>query len=148
MPASRLLDPAVNRFIHVYDFTVDDPELPQPHFTVHYPNHGLTMKDVGESTGTPECPVEIEELLAGQLQPAHSSEAGPSKSLNIKTGASTWKEQSTAAQPQPAALPTPTPAPVPQSTPAAAPTNDDYSSYDSSTDSDENYAVDEDEDDF
>lgn len=149
---SARLDPAINRFVHVYDFTADDPELSKPHFTVHFPDHGLSMINVGEASGTPECPAEIEDLLAGRLQPAHSSEAGASKSLNIKTGSSSWKEQAAPAQPQPQPVPTPqpTPTPAPAAVPAAAPIADDnnYSSYSDSTDSDENYAVDEDEDDF
>lgn len=85
------LDAAVNRFVHVYDFTVDDPKLPKPHYTVMYPDHGLKMKDVGLEHGSPECPPEIEALLEGRLQPAASSESGQNKSHNIKTGANAWQ---------------------------------------------------------
>jgi protein XRP2 len=87
------LDAAVNRFVNVYDFTVDDPKLPQPHFTVQYPDHGLQMIDVGEQHGKPECPAEIEELLHGRLQPASSSESGQNKSHNIKSGSNAWQQQ-------------------------------------------------------
>lgn len=85
------LDPAVNRFVNVYDFTVDDPKLPQPHFTVVYPDHGLVMQDVGAKCGAPEAPKEIEELLIGSLAPSASSESGQNKSHNIKTGSGSWK---------------------------------------------------------
>eukprot|EP00331_Platyophrya_macrostoma_P007491 CAMPEP_0176423806 /NCGR_PEP_ID=MMETSP0127-20121128/10490_1 /TAXON_ID=938130 /ORGANISM="Platyophrya macrostoma, Strain WH" /LENGTH=100 /DNA_ID=CAMNT_0017804801 /DNA_START=112 /DNA_END=410 /DNA_ORIENTATION=- len=43
------LDAAVNRFVHVYDFTVDEPKLPQPHFTVVFPDPATKMRDVGET---------------------------------------------------------------------------------------------------
>nr|CCC94387.1 unnamed protein product [Trypanosoma congolense IL3000] len=84
------LDPKTNRFVHVYDFTEDDQQLPKPHFTVTYQNHGLRMTDMCGEKGVPECPQEIEDLLAGRLAPAASSESGNNKSYNIKTGAKEW----------------------------------------------------------
>lgn len=90
------LNPKLNRFVHVYDFTVDEPSLPKPHFTVHYPDHGCEMEDCAGDLGTPECPPEIEALLSGALLPAESSESGQNKSYNIKTGAQVWAAATTA----------------------------------------------------
>ncbi|KAH9589085.1 FGFR1 oncogene partner (FOP) [Trypanosoma melophagium] len=86
------LDPKMNRFVHVYDFTEDDQKLPKPHLSVLYPDHGLLMHDRCHEKGTPECPPEIEDLLEGRMQPASSSESGRNKSHNIKTGARIWTE--------------------------------------------------------
>ncbi|KAG8346228.1 putative Tubulin binding cofactor C [Trypanosoma vivax] len=83
------LDPKSNRYVHVYDFTEDDPKLPQPHFTVVYENHGLRMRDLCQEKGKPECPQEIEDFLSGRLAPASSSEAGH-KSFNIKSASHKW----------------------------------------------------------
>lgn len=84
------LDASLNRFIHVYDFTRDDASLSTPHFVVHYPQHGLTMENRYAEYGIPTCPHEIEDLLEGRLEPAPSSEAGPNRSHDIKTGAAVW----------------------------------------------------------
>ncbi|RNF05487.1 Protein XRP2 [Trypanosoma rangeli] len=91
---SAHLDPKLNRFMHVYDFTEDDTKLKRPHFTVLYPNHGLHMVDRCKEKGKPECPPEIEDLLEGRIAPASSSESGRNKSYDIKTGAQKWTEAS------------------------------------------------------
>ncbi|RNF05614.1 Protein XRP2 [Trypanosoma conorhini] len=91
---SAHLDPKLNRFVHVYDFTEDDTKLPRPHFTVLYPNHGLHMTDRCKEKGKPECPPEIEDLLEGRIAPASSSESGRNKSYDIKTAAQKWTESS------------------------------------------------------
>jgi len=95
--AEAKLDPTLNRFVHVYDFTVDEASLPTPHFVVTYPDHGLQMEDrsaAGE--GAPECPPELEALLSGRLLPAASSESGQNKSYDIKAGAAVWAAQQAA----------------------------------------------------
>lgn len=84
------LDASLNRFIHVYDFTRDDTSLSTPHFVVHYPQHDLLMESRYDEYGTPTCPHEIEDLLQGRLKPAPSSEAGPNRSHDIKTGGLAW----------------------------------------------------------
>ncbi|KEG15102.1 Protein XRP2 [Trypanosoma grayi] len=89
------LDPKANRFVHVYDFTEDDPKIAKPHYDVIFPNHGLRMTERCQEKGIPECPPEIEDLLEGRLAPASSSESGQNKSYNIKTGAHKWTEEST-----------------------------------------------------
>lgn len=90
---SAKLDAAVNRFVHVYDFTKDDTSLPLPHFTVRFPHHGVAMEDRCGEFGHPNCPTEIEDLLEGRLMPAASSEAGPNKSHDIKTGVAVWNSE-------------------------------------------------------
>lgn len=84
------LDPKVNRFVHVYDFTPDEPRPLQPHFVVHYPDHGQQMESRCDTYGTPECPPEIEDLLLLRLLPAASSESGKNKSYDIRAGAAAW----------------------------------------------------------
>ena len=103
--AEARLDAKLNRFVHVYDFTPSEPNLPQPHFLVHFPDHQQTMEDRYATYGTPECPPELEQLLALQLMPAASSESGKNKSYDIKTGAQVWAKAGTAAA---AAVPTAT----------------------------------------
>ncbi|CBZ25561.1 conserved hypothetical protein [Leishmania mexicana MHOM/GT/2001/U1103] len=98
--AEARLDPKANRFVHVYDFTPTEPQLPTPHFEVHFPEHHLLMEDRYASYGAPECPPEIEALLALRLMPAASSESGKNKSYDIRTGAQLW------AQAGPTAVPT------------------------------------------
>ncbi|KAG5481022.1 hypothetical protein LSCM1_06698 [Leishmania martiniquensis] len=88
--AEARLDPRANRFVHVYDFTPTGPQLPNPHFHVHFPEHYLSMEDRYASYGAPECPPEIEALLALRLMPAASSESGKNKSYDIRTGAQMW----------------------------------------------------------
>jgi protein XRP2 len=95
--AEARLDPKTNRFVHVYDFTPSVPDLLQPHFQVHFPEHGQVMEDRCASYGTPECPPEVEQLLALQLMPAASSESGKNKSYDIKTGAQIWAATGVAA---------------------------------------------------
>ncbi|KAK7198560.1 Tubulin binding cofactor C [Novymonas esmeraldas] len=95
--AEARLDPKSNRFVHVYDFTPGEPRLPKPHFEVHFPDHGLSMEDRYPSYGAPECPPEIEALLALQLMPAASSESGRNKSYDIRTGAQVWAQAGVAA---------------------------------------------------
>ncbi|EAN78772.1 hypothetical protein, conserved [Trypanosoma brucei brucei TREU927] len=97
---SARLDPKTNRFVHVYDFTEDDPKLPKPHFTVTYKGHGLCMKDLCGEKGKPDCPQEIEDFLAGRLGPAASSESGHNKSYNIKTGAEEWTGNKESSSPE------------------------------------------------
>ncbi|EKF31278.1 hypothetical protein MOQ_004889 [Trypanosoma cruzi marinkellei] len=173
---SACLDPKVNRFVHVYDFTEDDQELQRPHFNVLYPNHGLHMTDRCKEKGKPECPPEIEDLLEGRIAPASSSESGKNKSYNIKTGAHIWKEASPDSINNadvgrtPAVIPpTSTNKRPPQSAPVANPTfsnqtnpalaggrgglDDSYSSFDDDDNGDEgtdddDIDVDEDSDDF
>ena len=88
--AAAGLDPAVNRYVHVYDFNAEDTKYPEPHFIVEHDNHGLEMEDMCEEDGVPECPIEIEMLLDGRLAPAASVESGANKSHNIKSGATAW----------------------------------------------------------
>lgn len=90
--AEARLDPKANRFVHVYDFTSTEPHLPTPHFEVHFPDHHLSMEDRYASYGAPECPPEIEALLALRLMPAASSESGRNKSYDIRTGAQVWAQ--------------------------------------------------------
>ncbi|CAC9480201.1 conserved hypothetical protein [Leishmania infantum JPCM5] len=90
--AEARLDPKANRFVHVYDFTPTEPQLPTPHFEVHFPDHHLSMEDRYASYGAPECPPEIEALLALRLMPAASSESGKNKSYDIRTGAQVWAQ--------------------------------------------------------
>jgi protein XRP2 len=154
------LDPAINRFVHVYDFTAEDPKLPRPHFTVLFPEHGLTMQSVCVDVGVPEAPDDIEALLHGKLEPAPSSESGQNKSMNIKTGAAAWTAPPPAAKgpektPQvvmptviaPTAVP---PAKTPQPAPSAVP-DGNYSSFSESSSSEsenDKYRVEEDDDEF
>ncbi|EPY21241.1 hypothetical protein STCU_08639 [Strigomonas culicis] len=84
------LDPRLNRFVHVYDFTADEPGLPKPHFTVLFPEHAVAMEDRYADKGALECPPEIEDLVALRLMPASSSESGQNKSYDIKKGAAVW----------------------------------------------------------
>ncbi|CCW61235.1 unnamed protein product [Phytomonas sp. EM1] len=84
------LDPKLNRFVHVYDFTANEAKLLQPHFTVMYPVHGVSLESRHAEYGTPECPEEIEQLLKGTLLPAASSESGGNESYDIKTGSKIW----------------------------------------------------------
>ncbi|KPA78525.1 putative mitochondrial hypothetical protein [Leptomonas pyrrhocoris] len=95
------LDPKLNRFVHVYDFTPSEPDLPEQHFLVHFPEHEQHMTDRCATYGAPECPPELEQLLALQLMPAASSESGKNKSYDIKTGSKVW----TATTGMPAAVP-------------------------------------------
>ncbi|CAD2222264.1 Tubulin binding cofactor C, putative [Angomonas deanei] len=182
------LDPTQNRFVHVYDFTTDAKELPTPHFTVLFPEHGVSMEDYYADQGTPECPPEIEDLVALRLMPAASSESGQNKSYDIKTGAALWAAGTASAQQKtdsdddgddsdkkeeeekkdssisddfesesdveeqaPAAPVVPS---LGDNKPAAIPgglDDQEYSSFDGSEDSsdpDDKYEVDEDEDDF
>ncbi|CCW69175.1 unnamed protein product [Phytomonas sp. Hart1] len=88
--AEARLDPKVNRFVHVYDFTATEVTLPQPHFTVMYPKHGVSLEARHAEYGTPECPEEIEQLLKGTLLPAVSSESQENKSHDIKNGSKMW----------------------------------------------------------
>ncbi|GET87761.1 hypothetical protein, conserved [Leishmania tarentolae] len=90
--AEARLDPKANRFVHVYDFTPEEPQLPTPHLKVHFPEHGLSMEDRYASYGAPECPPEIEALLDLRLMPAASSESGKNKSYDIRTGAQVWAQ--------------------------------------------------------
>ncbi|AIN97242.1 hypothetical protein LPMP_180610 [Leishmania panamensis] len=90
--AEARLDPKANRFVHVYDFTPTEPQLPKPHFDVHFPDHHLSMEDRYASYGALDCPPEIEELLALRLMPAASSESGKNKSYDIRTGAQMWAQ--------------------------------------------------------
>ena len=92
------LDPKVNRFTHIFDFTADDPKLPQPHYVMHFPDHGLKMVAVGDAHGPVDCPDEIAQLLEGKLEPAASSESGKNKSLDIKTGSKQWTGEPAAAK--------------------------------------------------
>lgn len=100
------LDPKCNRFVHVYDFTPNTAGT--PNWTVHYPDHGVSMISVAAHLGAPEAPAEIELLLNGQLAPGASSESGANKSLDIKSGATSWTGGAAAAAPQSSAKP-PTP---------------------------------------
>eukprot|EP00796_Vickermania_ingenoplastis_P012550 gene12551-8600_t len=109
------LDPKVNRFVHVYDFTEDDTSLPQPHHSVRFPEHGLAIEDRCADRGTPVCPPEVEDLLALRLMPAASSESGENKSYNIKTGAKLWNADA-------GTTTTTSSSPAPAPAPAAAPT--------------------------
>ncbi|KPI85860.1 hypothetical protein ABL78_5080 [Leptomonas seymouri] len=88
--AEARLDAKLNRFVHVYDFTSSEPNLPHPHYQVHFPEHQQLMEDRCASFGTPDCPPELEELLALQLMPAASSESGKNKSYDIKTSSKVW----------------------------------------------------------
>ena len=128
------LDASVSRFVHVYDFTAEEPKLPKPHFEVLFPDHGLSMVDMCESRGKPECPPEVELLLKGEIQPASSSESGQNKSHNIKSGSGAWTAPVAVTKgPAAAAAPVPTPQkqqaaavpvvpiPVPAAQPSAAP---------------------------
>lgn len=183
------LDPAVNRFVHVYDFTKDEASLPKPHFSVEYPCPTVAMEDRGGDYGTPECPPQIEDLLTGKLLPAASSESGQNKSYDIKTGSAAWAaaaaaavqptakeegsdveeeveeeepvvtdeedEEKSKALPVPSAGSRPPVAPVPVPTTGAATLggldDQEYSSFDESSESsekDDKYEVDEDDDDF
>ncbi|KAG5481661.1 hypothetical protein CUR178_07014 [Leishmania enriettii] len=101
--AEARLDPRANRFVHVYDFTPTEPQLPNPHFEVHFPEHHLSMEDRYVSYGSPECPPEIEALLALRLMPAASSESGKNKSYDIRTGAQVWAQAGPAPVPAVAA---------------------------------------------
>eukprot|EP00758_Cryptobia_borreli_P003622 Tbor_TRINITY_DN3872_c0_g1::TRINITY_DN3872_c0_g1_i1::g.5657::m.5657/K18272/RP2; protein XRP2 len=149
------LNPAMNRYIHVYDFTADDPKIPQPHFTVSHMNHGLKMEKACLEYGTPEAPKEIEMLLNHEIEPAETCEAGGSKSHNIKTGAAAWTGDSSGSVLDLPGITTGKP-PVPSSSRAAPPVaNDDASSYSSYNDDDDyassnsdKYNVDEDSDNF
>jgi len=155
MTAARL-KPAVNRYIHVYDFTADDASIPQPHFTVQHLNHGLVMEERCADYGTPEAPKEIEQLLRFEIDPADSCESGGNKSLNIKSGASAWQkpaEEEEEEKPTPVTTGHPPAATTTSTAPVAAAAGDDsYSSYDddtvSSGDGSDKYAVDEDSDNF
>ena len=113
------LDPAMNRFVHVYDFTEDDTSIPQPHFSIKYPNHGCKMTQYGKEHGTPEAPKEIQLLLDGKMEPAPSSE-NKNKSYNIKTGGAAWNASSNA-EPEPTAVTKPAAKPAATAAPAAAP---------------------------
>ncbi|KAG5507588.1 hypothetical protein JKF63_06537 [Porcisia hertigi] len=102
--AEARLDPGANRFVHVYDFTPEESQLPQPHFDVHFPEHCLLMEDRYAEYGVPECPPEIESLLSLRLMPAASSESGKNKSYDIRTGSKAWAQtDSTPASVLPAA---------------------------------------------
>lgn len=159
--SSARLDPKVNRFVHVYDFTADEPSLPNPHYTVKYPDT-TTMESRCEEFGEPECPSEIPDLLDGRLIPAPSSESGENKSYDIKSGAAAWTAASTEAAAAtaatvvaakeetkpPRAVPVPTAATKTQQQAADV---DEYSSFEDSVDDDESedeLSVEEDDDEF
>lgn len=133
--ADARLDPKSNRFVHVYDFTPSEPQLPAPHFEVHFPQHGLVMENRYATYGVPECPPEIEALLALRLMPAASSESGKNKSYDIRTGAQVWAQAGAV------------PVPVVAATAAAAASAAQAKSSEEDEGEDEEIASDDDDDD-
>eukprot|EP00760_Papus_ankaliazontas_P028534 PhM_4_TR3760/c0_g1_i1/m.59349/K18272/RP2; protein XRP2 len=81
--ANSGLNPALNRYVFVYDFTSED-SLPQPHFTVRHVDHGLDVCEFGSEYGTPELPEEMLGLLRGEVAVAESCE-GRQASCDIRT---------------------------------------------------------------
>jgi protein XRP2 len=135
--AKAKLNPNVNRFVHIYDFT--PAYEPRPHFTVQHPKHGLEIEELGAEYGKPELPAQLEDIFYNRIQPTESTEAGPNKSFDIKTGSGAWANElgtgtgtptqppaappaaATATKAAPAPKPATTaPAPKPAAKPAAA----------------------------
>lgn len=151
MKAAKL-NAAVNRYVHVYDFTADDTSIPQPHFTVKHLNHGLVMEERCADFGIPEAPKEVEMLLNFEIDPADSCESGGNKSLNIKSGASAWTKPAEVEEEKPTPVTTGRPTAAASSPSAVVHGDDSYSSYneddDDTGDDSDKYAVDEDSDNF
>jgi protein XRP2 len=91
--AKSKLDAAINRFVHIYDFTPDKAGLAQPHFEIVHPNHGLQFEDFGGEIAPVDAPAALEDVFYNRRAPTESSESGANKSHNIKTGASAWNQQ-------------------------------------------------------
>lgn len=142
------LDPAMNRFVHVYDFNAEDTKYPEPHFVVTNEGHGLKMENMCEEDGTPECPPEIEMLLDGRLAPAASVESGQNKSHNIKTGAQAWTAPPVTTGTPAAAATTNNAAPVAAAAADEGSDDGQYSDYESSSAKSSKYSQSEDEDTF
>ena len=67
------LDAQVNRFLHVRDVSADDSTVPQPHFTVKFPEDLPTLVTYGENFGPVDTPLEVELLLKRKWPPGEAS---------------------------------------------------------------------------